>query len=415
MTTSAPPDEPTAGTFERETIQAIEIARDAFARVIEQRCPGSKAVSAVSSAFGIHRKLAWQVTKVAYTDDPFVAARHMPADRAIVTWVQAAERSGVRGELIDSLRQADERFQSLIARHAEDRAEFDVLIESTRSGSDPQIEEKRRHQSFEGNRFLWGAQCRVLLALTVLLPSDDRDDHFHGAQVRGLMGYRQTRANVRWLVNQSVVIDDDSQHETTLQRVPLDPEAAARFDGVPVMPEFCSDPVPRLERSPTPDGMLQDEFLSSDVGLQGERTLVTGELLRNVAPTYATPNNKTAHFGTTVRTPAEMLHFDLFVAKGLFGRVERELRVFSDLASSYSFREADALPVSVPLVRMDSGLSMSHAPDLPGYHDLAASVFDRLNINSAAYELFRVRLPYPPMPTSVMVKHPLLAPPPVGS
>jgi len=40
--------------------------------------------------------------------------------------------------------------------------------------------------------------------MLVLMPSDDRDDHFHAAQIRGLMGFRQTRPGMRWVVNQSV-------------------------------------------------------------------------------------------------------------------------------------------------------------------------------------------------------------------
>lgn len=394
--------------FESDTIEAVGLARDAYARVIEQKCPGSKAVTTVAEAFGIHRKLAWQLIKVAYTEDPFVAARHMPVGKGHEVWLAAIESAGIGGDLIARVREADHRFRSLMSLHASSKSEFEMLIESASSGMDQNTEERWRQQAFEGNSFTWGAHCRVLMAMCVLMPSEDREHYFHAAQIRGLMGFRQTRANVRWVINQSVALDDSTQHEAAMVRAAIDPVAAAAHNGVPVLPRFCSDPMPSLERSLTHDGMMQDEFLASGVGLQGERTLVTGEMLRNIAPVHATPNDRTAHFGSAVRTPAEVLHFDLFVRAGLFGEVERELRVFSDIASQVSFRESDALPVSDTVRALGRGLSMAHTPDLAGYLDMAGWVFDRLGVKASDYELYRVRMAYPPVPTTVMLRHELL-------
>lgn len=228
------------------------------------------------------------------------------------------------------------------------------------------------------------------------------------AQIRGLMGYRQTRPDVRWVVNQSVALDDDVQHEAAMQRAAIDPQAAKAYNGVPVLPEYCSHPMPELLRTKTPEGMMQDEFVSSEVGLLGQRTLVTGELLRNIAPTHAMPNDKVAHFGTSVRIPAEMLHFDFYVRAGLFGQVERELCVFSDIASSIAFQDSDALPMTDKVVKLGRGLTLASSPDLPGHQDLTRSLFGRLGIEPNEYELYRVRMAYPPMPTTVMIKHELL-------
>lgn len=394
--------------FTADTVEVIGAVREVYARMIEAKCPGSKAVTAVSSAFGIHRKLAWQLIKVAYGEDAFVAAKHMPSSKGVDALVKAAKLSGVAEDLIASIRETEERFQALIETHASSKPEFDMLIESTYSVPDSGAEDRWRQQAFEGNSFTWGAHCKLLLAMCVLMPSEDRKDYFHAAQIRGIMGFSQTRPGVRWVINQSVALDDDAKHEQAMQRVAIDPEAAEAHNGVPVLPEFCSDPMPALQRSLTLDGMMQDEFLSSEIGLLGERTLVTGELLQNIAPTHAMPNDKIAHFGTTVRTPAEMLHFDLFVHAGLFGDVERELCVFSDLASSASFQDSDRLQIAGSIKKLGRGLDFAQSVDLPGYPGIARAVFERLGRNPEEYELYRVRLAYPPMPTSVMFRHELL-------
>lgn len=394
--------------FTADTVEVIGAVRAVYARMIEENCPGSKAVSAVSSAFGIHRKLAWQLIKVAYAEDAFVAAKHMPSSKSVDALVKAAKLSGVAEDLLASIRETDEQFQALIETHASSKPEFDMLIESTYSVPDSGAEDRWRQQAFEGNSFTWGAHCKLLMAMCVLMPSEDREHFFHAAQIRGIMGFSQTRPGVRWVINQSVALDDDARHEQAMQRVAIDPKAAAEHNGVPVLPEFCSDPMPALQRTPTPDGMMQDEFLSSEIGLLGERSLVTGELLRNIAPTHAMPNDKTAHFGTTVRTPAEMLQFDLFVHAGLFGDVERELCVFSDLASSAAFAESDRLQIAGSIKKLGRGLDFAQSVDLPGYQAIAQSLFVRLGHDADEFELFRVRMAYPPMPTSVMFRHELL-------
>lgn len=394
--------------FQADAVETVSRIRDSFARIIEQKCPGSKAVTSLSEAFGIHRKLAWQVSKVAYSADPFAAARHMPPAKSLDVWLKAAAKAGVSAELIAAAREAGARFGALAETHASNRAEFEMLLESCGSGLDEASDTKWRQQAFLGNSYTWGAHCRTLLAFCVLMPSEDRARHFHAVQIRGLMGFRQTRPGVRWIVNQSVVADDQAQMSQTVDRVPLDPVAAEAHAGVPVLPAFCSDPMPALERRRTPDGVVHDEFAAAAVGQSGVRTLVTGEIIRNIGAVHATEHDRVAHFGTAVRTPAEVLHFDLFVKAGLFGPVERELRVFSDLASTISFDDRDALATSGRVSRLGRGLGLAHTPDVAGYADLAASVCDRIGIDPDAYELYRVRLEYPPIPTTVMVRHALL-------
>ncbi len=401
---AAPPD----GGFEQDTIEAVARVRASFARVIELTCPGSKAAGAVAAAFGIHRKLAWQVTKVAYADDPFAAARHMPPARSVDVWFKAAGTAGVPEALVGQAREAWARFDALADRHASSRAEFDMLLESCGGSSEDGSDVKWRQMAYLGNAFTWGAHCRTLMAFCVLMPSDDRERYFHAVQVRGLIGFRQTRAGVRWIVNQSVVVDDQSRLTPGLDRRPLDAAGAAQHAGVPVMPAFCSDPMPKLERRIAPDGIIHDEFLAGPVGHSGERTLVTGEVVRNIGPVHATEDDRVAHFGTAVRTPAEVLHYDLLVRIGLFGPVDRVLRLFSDVASPISFDDRDALETSARLVPLGRGLSLAHTPDLPGYADLTASVCEAVAIKPEEYELFRVRIEYPPLPTTVMIRHPLL-------
>ena len=98
----------------------------------------------------------------------------------------------------------------------------------------------------------------------------------------------------------------------------------------------------------------------------------------------------------------------LFVYKGLFGDVEREVKVFSELVSDITFDEQDEIRVSDGIKKLGQGVSLAQTQDIPGYPDLARSVFGRLDADPSDYELYRIRMAYPPMPATVLYRHPML-------
>jgi hypothetical protein len=395
-----------APSFQADTVEALAKVRGLFSQLVEFKCPADRSVTQIASSFGIHRKLAWQVGKVAYSADPFLAARHVPSPKSVDVWLKAAANAGCPTDLVQEATSAAQRFHSLAAAHTRSEQEFEMLLESC-AQADEAAHIRWRQQSFHGNSFLWGAHCKVLLSLMVFQPSLDKDRYFHLAQVRGLIGFRQTRQNVRWLINQSVVADDNAQVNTGLQREPLDPAEAREHLGVPVLPRFCSSPMPEFSRRTTPRGMMADEFVSGPVGHAGERTLVTGEIIRNLGLAHATEHDKVAHFGAGIRIPTELLHMDLFVHRSLFPGVQRDLCMFSDLNSDVAFDESDALPIPERIQPLGRGIGLAHTADIPAYPELASTVFARLGADASEFDLFRVRIQFPPMPVTVMVRHPL--------
>ena len=75
---------------------------------------------------------------------------------------------------------------------------------------------------------------------------------------------------------------------------------------------------------------------------------------------------------------------------------------------SAPFDEKDEIRVSDDVKRLGMGVSLAQAQDIPGYTDLARSVFGRLNADPGDYELYRIRMAYPPMPATVVYRHPML-------
>jgi hypothetical protein len=162
--------------------------------------------------------------------------------------------------------------------------------------------------------------------------------------------------------------------------------------------------LPAIERR-TEHDVLSDELLPGIVGLKGASSVFTGEILHEVGPIHASKPGEIAHFGTGIRTPSELLISDHIVHKSIFSGVSRELRVYSELLNDSSRDERDRLDVSDRLQHLGRGLLRVRTADVPDYADLLEESFNRIGMDPADFDVYRVRMKYPPLPASVMVRH----------
>jgi len=398
----------TISSFEKDVSTRIPAIQDLLASILEEYCDdGDTGISAICSRLGIHRKLAWQVRNVAYSPDPFRAVRFMPSKAGVETLAAALLNHGATEAFADQLRKQAAEFDELVALHAGDRKSMEMLVESCSEHPEEEAEVRWREKAFEGNSFIWGVQAKTQLSVSVLNFSADRPDWFDHLQVRGLIGLRRIRRDVHWLVGQSLILDEDVRENECEgpKREPLFGDAAEAMGGVPVMPEFCSEPLPKLRRRPSDQGLTNDELLPAPVGFSGQQTIVTGEIVRELSPAYATSKDKRALFGVVVRTPSVMFVYDHFVHRDLFPEAKRELCVFSELNSPTAHDDDDRLPISESVEFLGRGLSVARTSAVPGYMKMLRTVFDRAGWNPEDFDLHRVRMMYPPMPSSVVIRH----------
>jgi hypothetical protein len=397
-------------TFQDDTAAVVAEIRDLFAQIIETKCGPRTGLNEICQGFGIHRKLAWQLTKVAYGEDPFSAARYMPTPKGIETWVRSAAERGVDAQLLARVTEGSTRFEALVETHAGSRTAMDMLLESCVAEPSEDIDTRWRQRSFEGNSYVWGVQARTLLSTAILAPSTTRRGWFDMAQTRGLIDLRRTRPDTRWMISQATVRREGPGPDAPT-REPLDPQTTRATGGVPVLGDFTTDPLPTLVRRHTDDGHVFDELLPGKIGQAGQLTITTGEVIRNVSTAFANEPGDRAHFGIGVGTPAEVMVYDHFVHKELFPGVRRELCVFSEVGRPFTSDERDRLRVPEQIHAMGAGLANVHTPDVPGYARLLRHVFSACDLNPADFDLYRIRMAYPPLNTSVMIRHELPAPP----
>ncbi|MFG0252873.1 MAG: hypothetical protein ACF8NJ_08375, partial [Phycisphaerales bacterium JB038] len=337
------PSTPTAApsdAFIAEAEALLTEIRDLFSSLIQETCGSVSGAHEVADRLGIHRKLGWQIWRVAYGVEPFLSARYMPSKRGIETWLTAAAAHDAAEEALARVRHAAERFERLIADHAGDREMLEMLFDSCSAHVDEETDSRWRRQAFIGNSYVLGVHAKALVSAAFLHPSRERKGFIDMARLHGLVDFVRTRPQVRWPLAQTIV-QGGEQHGDGPRREPLDESISADDRAAPLLPRFCSHPLPEVVRQPGEMGLVDDILEPGPVGQRGAATIMTGELWHHLGSKYRDKPGEKALFGVGVRTPVEVLVVDQFVHRDLFGDVERRLKVFSELISPIARAEHD--------------------------------------------------------------------------
>jgi hypothetical protein len=400
------------GSFERQAEQVLRGVRNAFAELIEA-LPGQVGrPSELEKALGIDKKLGWRIFKLAHGSDPFAAAQHVPGTAGVRIFLDAAARQGVSAELTRAVTAAVESFEHLVDLHAGDRASFDMMVSGFARRGRHRGDLAHRKAAFRANSYLWGVQAKTQLKADFLHPSDE-PGQFDIGSVRGFVGFRRIRANVPWVIARARCTDDDGTLRTSFVREPLDPPAGGTDDGpiVPLLREFCTQPLPEFRRVQGPHGFVEDELVEGPVGNTGAINCIIGEVARRVASYYRDEHNRYGDMTARMRTPCEVLLFDQFVHEDLFGRISPELHVYSDLRGGPEIprhqRERDRLPAWEQVEYLGKGPTVIRTPDVPGYAEMARYALGRLGWDGERFDVYRIRLLYPVIPSTVVMRHEL--------
>jgi hypothetical protein len=171
---------------------------------------------------------------------------------------------------------------------------------------------------------------------------------------------------------------------------------------------FLSTPRPNIRCAQSP-GRLTQELLPGPVGKTGVVTCITGEVARRTNFTRWAEDNKWAAHAARIHTPCELLVFDQFVHEDMFGHVSPELHVFAPTNPDEPY-ESGLVP-SLETVHYAGKASVSlRTPEIPRYNDMLRFVFDRMGWDPAKFDVYRVRMQYPIMPSYVRMRHPLRPP-----
>ncbi len=399
--------------FEKHAKHVLHQVKGAFAEIIDALPGYITRPHALAKSLKIDAKLAWRIVKVAHGSDPFTSAQHIPGTAGIKVFLKAAARQNVPQSRIQPAWTAMEEFERLIDVHAGDRTTLEMmLLGYAREGRD-QADLVQRRTAFGANSYIWGVQARTQLQVVFLHPAAEKG-RLDIATLKGFVGLRRIHSNAPWAITRSRVVDDDGKLLSTPVREPLDPvpDDAEGTADIPLMREFCSKPLPQFRRVPGPHKILQDDLVEGEVGNTGAVTCITGDVTRSAATYYRAEHNRWATAISLVRTPCELLLFDLFVQEDVFGLIEPELAVYNELAGGppvppFEDRERYRMTTWESVEYLGKGPGVVHTPHVPRYSEMIRYALDKLGWNGRHLDVYRAQIQFPIIPTSVLIRHEL--------
>ena len=389
--------EQTAAPLLKETQAAFRALIDAVPGV-------TRRPTDLQKTLGINVSLAWQIHRFARAEDPFAESRNLPGQVAMERLLAAAIRRGVPTDVINRTTKALNAIEELGKRFASSRKEFESLLSGlAREGADP-IDLTHRRAAFEAQSHLLGFRADASIGCFVRAPSTQNPSRIDAAMFRTLTGVRRFRNDASVVIASArTVHDDGSQDDTPLE--PLAPVTDPRYSGL--MPDFCSQPLPVVANVSNDGKSLNLELRPSGLGAESAVTCTIGHFLCGSLSRYRTQIDTHAFSITRVRMPCKLLIQDTIVYRGLFESTPPTVLTLTDHrdVDTASFnRSCDRLPGRDSAVFMGSGVEAIKLEENPQYWEAVCYTFNRMQWKIDDFDVYRVRIEYPVMPSSVFTR-----------
>jgi len=406
---------PTGGEvqpFETQSEEVLRRVRGAFAEIMEALPGPITRPHQLQKALGIDKQLSWRILKATCESDPFAAAHHLPGPNGVKIFLDAAARNGVSSALMKRASRALAEFDELVDIHAGDRASIDMMMSAhAQRGREP-ADLAHRKLAFRGNSYLWGVQAKVQLRTDIAAPAREKG-LLDICSLQGFIGLRRLRPDVPWVVSRGRCVDNDGQARRTFLREPLDARdrEGGTVSAVPLLRAFCSKPIPEFRRIAR-HGFVEAELIEGPVGDTGAVTCITGEVGRAAASYFRDEHNRFGNFIASAWTPCETLIFDQIAHENIFGDLYPTLAVYSELGQLAPFLSSpeshrDLLPVTETVEYLGTGVFSLHTPHVPHYAQMARFAFERLGWDAERFKVYRLRMKFPIIPTSVVIRYDL--------
>lgn len=399
--------------FEVHTRQTISRLRTAFGAILSALPKPMQRPHEVQKQLGVDAKLGWEIANFMQQEDLLLSVKYLPSPRRAERFLQAAESQGVATQLIDQARSAIRAFDELISIHAGDRASFEMMLLGCSSEVDRDAVLAHRKAAFQANSFIWGAQAQTQFGIYIMRPGDD-PSWGDIAAVRGFIGLRRLRPNVPWVISRLRATDEQGQDLSGIERYPIDPGSGGFNGGVAdsLMREFCSKPLPEIRRVTHSAGFVEEVLVESDVGSTAAIDCVTGDDARRVVPRHQMEGETVWGGLRMLRTPVRWLVLDQLVHEDLFGPIEPRLILFSDLSLCRGFpapapSESDRLETTETVQYLGKDLTVVYTPEIPRYAELIEYTCAKIGCDVRKLDIYRVKIEYPVIPTSIGMEHDL--------
>jgi hypothetical protein len=395
--------------FHDEGRTAVHGLRRALAGVLASVGADPDQPQEISRKYGLDKTLTWRISRVVREEDVWEAVQHIPRRPSIHIFVRAMTKHGAPENTLESLWKAVEEFEQFIETHSGDRETLEMMASTAGRRSAAKRMENFRKAGYQAGAAVWGVCTRTQIAVHFVAPSRIKD-RLDVSTVSVLVGFRRLRADVPWAVGSMSQWDVHDGSLTDLARwEPVD--RAVGPGEIPLMREFCSDPLPIIEKVQARPGLVRYMLTKGPVGSTAASTIVLGWRHPAAATVHQSYPGETGEHGVHLTTPAQGSINDLYIHRDLTFAKNPTAHVYSTLPGGAQYTEgngnATALPVPCDVVDLGTP-PQTVTPELRNFGEIVAAAARLSSHEMSDFHGFRHRLSYPPIPCIAVLRHALL-------
>lgn len=368
----------------------------------------------ISRRFGLDKTLTWRLSRVVCEDDAWAAAPFIPRKPSLEILANTMTGHGAPTTIVDAMRRAAEEYEQFVEEHAGDRETLEIMVSSGGADGAAKRMEQFRKDGFQANTAIWGVRARLHLALKIMTPSET-PGFVDMLTICGFVGFRRLRQSVRWSVAALAQWDvNDNQGMNSLQAFEaLEPMGDSVT--VPILKQFCSQPLPKMFSATSPDGVTRFMLDEGPVGNKAAADVLVGWLSRRSAPIQASYPGECGEHGAFLTTPAEMFIHDLVIHRSLEFAMRPSAHVYGHMPGGPQYpnqsASASELPVGPSLRDLGASPPDFTTPEMTNYRDIVDFGMARLGFDPEDFQGYRMRLKYPPIPAISIIRHELVPAP----
>ncbi len=346
----------------------------------------------------LEKKLAWQVFRLSRSVGLREIA-NVPSRAGLERVIEASRRKHVPKQITDRISKALERFEDFAETQCGNRIGLISMVSGLTHQKSDQFELKVRKAYFQAASHVWGMQARMQIRTAIAHnPDPVYTDSQDEVLISTDLDMQRLRLSdplvvVRWVLAEGP--EDCRDH--------VIPEGRTK-NGDPVnhpvelLPEFCSQPLPKIVAKRGEDGLVENELIVPP-GRAGAVTLCSSQLTERSRIDY---NGR-----MFITMPVEEIVWELLIPAGLsnpataraavYGRRPHPERVLEE-------RPVDLLPQRETVTYLGAMESVPALDGVPGHPDSVRHVLQKLGWLGMRFDVYRCRVRYPVLHTLVVAQ-----------
>ena len=377
--------------------KALDNLQTALADLMAHVPGGIRRPVHLQQALGTDYKVSWQLFQIANAADSARASIHVPSTVLLRKLTKSAVEAGVPAKVASRVDQAVDEFNLVVDAYANDRPEFDAMLASLTGGEAAQtISIQHRRAAFRSDCPLWGIQAEMNLGQVFFRGARDGRG-FDECYVIVKCGLRRLRQNVMPILH--------GFRRPPLDGLPINPTSAfiqesMALYGAPLLPQFCSQPIPQLLNVAAANGSEYSVLNSKELGRKAPATVAfSGVALGSPFVEDQGRRFAEAGMGMQITIPVKLAVIELFIHRPTFGGAAP---VFSASAIGAEgvqlpeiLRRARHLELYAEIESLGAVPQMEALPKVPKHMELVEFMFEKLGWDAAEFDVYRVQVPYP--------------------